>query len=108
MDQQQDVTGRAASEPAPPTLHALAVAEADVDAEVDLDLGLEEDQELLRDAAAVLVARRRLDALLTQLAAQPFSASAYSGLRAYLAGPADRALAAYQRVCASTTVRPGR
>jgi len=60
------------------------------------------DGALLRDAAAVLSARRDLDA---QLAAQPFSAAAHGGLRAWLAGPADRALAAYQRLCASTTVR---
>ena len=63
------------------------------------------DGALLRDAAAVLSARRDLDALLAQLAAQPFSAAAYGGLRAWLAGPADRALAAYQRLCTSTTVR---
>jgi hypothetical protein len=60
---------------------------------------------LLRDAATVLAARRQLDALLAQLAAQPFSPDAYRGLRAYLSGPADRALAAHQRVSAATTVR---
>lgn len=63
------------------------------------------DGALLRDAAAVLSARRALDALLAQLAAQPFSADVYGGLRAWLAGPADRALAAYQRLCASMTER---
>jgi len=76
-----------------------------VDTIVACDLG--EDGALLDDAAAVLSARRELDGLLVQLTAQPFSASAYTGLRAYLSGPADRALAAYQRVCASTTAGPG-
>jgi hypothetical protein len=66
---------------------------------------LELDGTLLRDAATVLSARRQLDVLLTQLAAQPFNPAAYNGLRAYLSGPADRALAAHRRVCASTTVR---
>jgi hypothetical protein len=68
---------------------------------------VELDGTLLRDAATVLSARRQLDALLAQLAAQPFSPDAYRGLRAYLSGPADRALAAHRRVCAVTTV-PGR
>jgi hypothetical protein len=63
------------------------------------------DGTLLRDAATVLSARRHLDALLAQLAAQPFSPAAYNSLRAYLSGPADRALAAHRRVCAATTVR---
>jgi hypothetical protein len=89
--------GRQAASPGP-LLHA-------VDTIVAYDLG--EDASLLDDAAAVLSARRELDGLLVQLTAQPFSASAYTGLRAYLSGPADRALAAYQRVCASTTARPG-
>lgn len=63
---------------------------------------LELDGGLLRDAAAVLTARRELDALLVQLTAAPFSAAAYDGLRTYLAGPGRRAQAAYARVCAST------
>jgi hypothetical protein len=79
-----------------PLLHA-------VDTVVACDLG--EDAALLRDAAAVLIARRELDGLLTELAAQPFSVGAYSGLRAYLAGPAETAAAAYQRVCAATATR---
>lgn len=66
---------------------------------------LELDGTLLRDAATVLSARRQLDALLAQLAAQPFDPAAYHGLRAYLSGPADRALAAHRRVCAATTMR---
>jgi hypothetical protein len=66
---------------------------------------VELDGTLLRDAATVLSARRHLDGLLAQLAAQPFSPAAYNSLRAYLSGPADRALAAHRRVCSSTTVR---
>jgi hypothetical protein len=79
-----------------PLLHA-------VDTVVACDLGA--DAALLRDAAVVLTARRELDGLLTELAAQPFSVGAYSGLRAYLAGPAERAAAAYQRVCGATATR---
>ena len=60
---------------------------------------------LLCDAAAVLSARQQLDCLLAELAARPFSQTAYHDLRAYLSGPADRAQAAYQRVCASITGR---
>lgn len=63
---------------------------------------LQADVGLLRDAAAVLTARRELDGLLVQLTASPFSAAAYDGLRAYLAGSGRRAQAAYARVCAST------
>lgn len=64
-----------------------------------------DDGALLRDAATVLTARRRLDALLVQLTTHPFNAAAYDGLRAYLAGPADRAAAAYVRVRAATAGR---
>lgn len=60
---------------------------------------------LLRDAATVLTARRCLDGLLAQLAGQPFSCAAYEGMRVYLAGPADRAVAAYLRVCVATAGR---
>jgi hypothetical protein len=63
------------------------------------------DRALLSDAAAVLSARQQLDSLLAELAARPFSPTAYRGLRAYLSGPADRAQAAYQRVCASMAGR---
>ncbi len=63
------------------------------------------DGALLRDAATVLTARRCLDGLLAQLAAQPFSCAAYEGMRVYLAGPADRAVAAYLRVCVATAGR---
>lgn len=76
-----------------------------VDTVVACDLG--EDAALLSDAAVVLTARRELDGLLTELAAQPFSVGAYSGLRAYLAGPAEGAAAAYQRVCAATAATRG-
>ena len=50
-----------------PLLHA-------VDTVVARDLG--EDAALLSDAAVVLTARRELDGLLTELAAQPFSVGA--------------------------------
>ena len=63
---------------------------------------LQPDGGLLRDAAAVLLARRELDRLLVQLTTAPFSAAANDGLRTYLAGPGRRAQAAYDRVCAST------
>ncbi len=63
------------------------------------------DGALLRDAATVLTARRCLDGLLAQLAAQPFRCAAYEGMRVYLAGPADRAVAAYLRVCVATAGR---
>ncbi len=67
------------------------------------DLGAPEPTaSLLQDAAVVVAARRELDALVGQLCAQPFSPAAHSGLRAYLAGPAARACAAYERVCAAT------
>ena len=106
MDQQQNMVGHEPAAQASTTPLALAVADGDgLEAELEVELDVEDGKAMLRDAAAVLAARRRLDALLAQLAAQPFSASAYSGLRAYLAGPADRALAAYQRVCAATATR---
>ena len=79
-----------------PLLHAVDTVVADE---------LNEDAALLSDAAVVLTARRELDGLLTELVAQPFSTGAYLGLRAYLAGPAERAAAAYQRVCAATSAR---
>jgi hypothetical protein len=82
-----------------PGLRAVNVANAAPDRNFDLD------RALLCDAAAVLSARQQLDCLLAELAARPFSPTAYRDLRAYLSGPADRAQAAYQRVCASM---PGR
>ena len=61
-----------------------------------------DDVDLLRDAAALLTARRELDALLVQLATAPFSGTAYDGLRAHRAGSGRRAQAAYARLCSST------
>ncbi len=86
-----------------PGLRAVNVANAAPDRDFGLDFDL--DRALLCDAAAVLSARQQLDCLLAELAARPLSPTAYRGLRAYLSGPADRAQAAYQRVCASM---PGR
>ena len=69
------------------------------------DADPEDTAELLRDAAIVVAARQQLDVLLVQLAAQPFSLTACAGLRAYLETTADRAQAAYSRVCAASSVR---
>jgi hypothetical protein len=49
-----------------------------------------------------VTARRRLDGLLLQLAVNPFDPVAYRGLGSYLVGPGVLALAAYERVRAST------
>jgi len=57
---------------------------------------------LLRDAATLVTARMRLDGLLLQLAANPFDPAACRGLGSYLLGPGALALAAYERVSAST------
>lgn len=67
--------------------------------------GFVEEVALMQDAAAVLAARQRLDALLLQLAATPFDAAACHGMRAYLAGPVHRAQAAYARLCAAAGPR---
>ena len=96
MDQQLDPTAR-------PALRAVNAATATPDCDFDLDLDLDLDRALLHDAASVLSARQQLDCLLAELAARPFSQTAHRDLRAYLSGPADRAQAAYQRVCASIT-----
>lgn len=69
------------------------------------DADPEDTAELLRDAAVVVAARRQLDVLLVQLAAQPFSLTACAGLRAYLETTADRAQAAYSKVCSAPSVR---
>lgn len=61
-----------------------------------------EDLALLRDAATLVTARQRLDGLLLQLAVNPFDPAAYRGLCSYLVGPGVLALAAYERVSAST------
>ncbi len=65
----------------------------------------EDTAELLRDAAIVVAARQQLDVLLVQLAAQPFSHTACAGLREYLETTADRAQAAYSRVCSAPSVQ---
>jgi hypothetical protein len=70
-----------------------------------LDPELELDRALITDAAGVLSARQQLEFLLAELTARPFSPKAYRGLPAYRSGPADRAQAAHQRVCASKTGR---
>ncbi len=57
---------------------------------------------LLSDAATLVRARQRLDGLLSQLTVNPFDAGAYRALGSYLVGPGPLALAAYERVSAST------
>lgn len=61
-----------------------------------------EELALLRNAATLVTARQRLDGLLLQLAVNPFDPAAYRGLDSYLVGPGILALAAYERVSAST------
>jgi hypothetical protein len=61
--------------------------------------------ELLRDAAIVVAARQQLDVLLVQLAAQPFSHTACARSAVDLETTADRAQAAYRRVCSAPSVR---
>jgi hypothetical protein len=68
----------------------------------ELEGGVREDVALLRDAETLVTARRRLDGLLLQLAANPFDPIAYRGLSSYLVGPGVLALAASERVRAST------
>ena len=68
----------------------------------ELDGGVGEDVALLRDAQTLVTARQRLDGLLLQLAVNPFDQLAYRGLGSYLVGPGVLALAAYERVRAST------
>ena len=60
------------------------------------------DLALLRDAATLVTARQRLDGLLLQLTVNPFDPAASRGLGSYLVGPGVLALAAYERVSAST------
>lgn len=60
-----------------------------------------EDLTLLRNAT-LMTARQRLDWLLLQLTVHPFDAAAYRGRCSYLVGPGVLALAAYERVSAST------
>lgn len=67
-----------------------------------LDGGVGEDVALLRDAQTLVTARQRLDGLLLQLSVNPFDQLAYRALGSYLMGPGVLALAAYERVRAST------
>ena len=85
---------------------ALTNALEDAGGPEDVREDLREDRALLRDAATLVTARRRLDGLLLQLAVNPFDPNAYRGLGSYLVGPGMLALAAYERVSAST-VRGG-
>jgi len=61
-----------------------------------------EDLALLRDAATLVTARQRLDGLPLQLTVNPFDPAAYRGLGSYVVGPGILALAAYERMSAST------
>ena len=65
----------------------------------ELEGGVREDVALLRDAETLGTPRRRLDGLLP---VNPFDLVAYRGLALYLVGPGVLALAAYERVRAST------
>lgn len=68
------------------------------DADADGLVGLA----LLRDAATLMTARQRLDGLLLQLTVNPFDRAAYRALNSYLVGQGVLALAAHERVNAST------
>ena len=102
-------TGTTPHSTGPAALRAVSDAEAGSRAGADaLTAALEENDDvsvdvaLLRDAATLVTARRRLDGLLLQLAANPFDRAAYRGLGSYLVGPGALALAVYERVSAST------
>jgi hypothetical protein len=106
MDLATDTTPQSTG---PAALRAVPDADGDTRACADaLTAALEEsddvsaDVALLRDAATLVTARRRLDGLLLQLAANPFDPAAYRSLGSYLVGPGALALAAYERVSAST------
>lgn len=86
-------------------LRPRAVDGANAALDLELELELELDRALITDAAGVLSARQQLEFLLAELTARPFSPNAYRGLPAYRSGPAGRAQAAHQRVCASKTGR---
>lgn len=62
---------------------------------------MQQDQSLLREAATLMAARRRLDGLLLQRTANPFDPAAYRGPGSYLVGPRVHALAAYEHPSAS-------
>ena len=84
-----------------PGVNAAALTDALGEGAGDIE-GVREDLALLRDAATLVTARQRLDGLLLQLAVNPFDPVAYRGLGSYLVGPGVLALAAYERVSAST------
>ena len=103
-------TGRSSQPEGPVPLRAVPAGAADALTDALEGAGGPEDVRervaLLRDAATLVTARRRLDGLLLQLAVNPFDPDAYRGLGSYLVGPGMLALAAYERVSAST-VRGG-
>jgi hypothetical protein len=103
-------TGRSSQPEGPAPLRAVPAGAADALTNALAGAGgpedVREDLALLRDAATLVTARRRLDGLLLQLAVNPFDPDAYRGLGSYLVGPGMLALAAYERVSAST-VRGG-
>ncbi len=100
-------TGRSGRREGPAPLRAVPGVAPDAlthepDETGGLDGGLREDVALLRDAQTLVTARQRLDGLLLQLAVDPFDQLAYRALGSYLVGPGVLALAAYERVRAST------
>ena len=100
-------SGRSGRREAPAPLRAVPGVASDAltdapDCIDELEGGVLEDVALLRDAQMLVTARRRLDGLLLQLAVNPFDPAAYRGLGSYLVGPGVLALAAYERVRAST------
>ena len=100
-------SGRSGRREAPAPLRAVPGVASDAltdapDSIDELEGGVLEDVALLRDAQMLVTARRRLDGLLLQLAVNPFDPVAYRGLCSYLVGPGVLALAAYDRVRAST------
>ena len=84
-----------------PGVDAATRTDAFVEGASDI-MDVREDLALLRDAATLVTARQRLDGLLLQLAVNPFDPAAYRGLDSYLVGTGVLALAAYERVSAST------
>ena len=97
--------GRSSQPEGPAPLRAVPRVDADALTDELEDVGDAADVQdlaLLRDAATLVTARQRLDGLLLQLAVNPFDPAAYRGLDSYLVGTGVLALAAYERVSAST------
>ena len=98
--------GKSSQPEGPAPLRAVPGVDADALTDELEDVGdakdAREDLGLLRDAATLVTARQRLNGLLLQLAVNPFDPAAYRGLGTYLVGPGVLALAAYERVSAST------